>query len=138
MNAGLDRPRVSETPLRMDPISSERYISRDYARQEWTHMWMRTWHIAGMAMVPQLEGRRYTPSPAGGPDLVVKDAPLEVIRYREETLGTTSDQDLSIAAIQQVMRSAGFVHHNLCNQERRVQNFHERLNAYMTGPVGPT
>jgi hypothetical protein len=86
-------------------------------------------------MVPQIEGRRFTPSPAGGPDLPVEEAPLELIRYGEKTLGTTSDQDLSIAAIQQVgLHSAGFSHHYLCNQERRVQNFHERLNDYLAAP----
>jgi phenylpropionate dioxygenase-like ring-hydroxylating dioxygenase large terminal subunit len=88
-------------------------------------------------MVPPIEGRQFTPSPAGGPDLPVKDAPLELIRYGEKTLGTTSDQDLSIAAIQQVgLHSAGFRHHYLCNQERRVQNFHERLNDYLATPPG--
>ncbi len=86
-------------------------------------------------MVPHIEGREFTPSPAGGPDLPVEDAPLEVIRYGEKTLGTTSDQDLSIAAVQQVgLHSAGFAHHYLCNQERRVQNFHERLNDYLATP----
>jgi phenylpropionate dioxygenase-like ring-hydroxylating dioxygenase large terminal subunit len=90
-------------------------------------------------MVPQIDGRKCTPSPAGGPDLPVEDAPLEVIRYGEKTLGTTSDQDLSIAAIQQVgLHSAGFTHHNLCHQERRVQNFHERLNDYMATALRPT
>jgi phenylpropionate dioxygenase-like ring-hydroxylating dioxygenase large terminal subunit len=87
-------------------------------------------------MVPRIKGRQFTPSPAGGPDLPVEDAPLELIRYGEKTLGTTSDQDLSIAAIQQVgLHSAGFVHHHLCHQERRVQNFHERLNDYLGAPA---
>jgi hypothetical protein len=87
-------------------------------------------------MVPPIEGRRFTPSPAGGPDLPVEDAPLELIRYGEKTLGTTSDQDLSIAAVQQLgLHSAGFGHHYLCNQERRVQNFHERLNDYLATPA---
>jgi phenylpropionate dioxygenase-like ring-hydroxylating dioxygenase large terminal subunit len=83
-------------------------------------------------MVPHIEGRQFTPSPAGGPDLPVEDAELEVIVYGEKTLGTTSDQDLSIAAVQQAgLRSAGIKSFYLCHQERRVQRFHEVLNDYM-------
>jgi hypothetical protein len=83
-------------------------------------------------MVPQIAGRTFTPSPAGGPDLPVEDAPLETIVYGEKTLGTTSDQDISIAAVQQAgLHSKGFGHFYLCHQERRVQRFHEVLNDYM-------
>jgi hypothetical protein len=40
---------------------------------------------------------------------------------------------LSIGAIQQLgLRSAGFGSFYLCNQERRVQHFHEVLNDYMS------
>ncbi len=50
MNAHVDRPlKINEPRLRMDPITAERYISREYARLEWSRMWMRTWHIGGMA-----------------------------------------------------------------------------------------
>jgi len=84
-------------------------------------------------MVPHIEGREFTPSPAGGPDLPVEDADLEVIVYGEKTLGTTSDQDLSIASVQQAgLHSAGFKNFYLSHQERRVQRFHEVLNDYMT------
>ncbi len=83
-------------------------------------------------MVPQIAGRTFTPSPAGGPDLPLEDAPLETIVYGEKTLGTTSDQDISIAAVQQAgLHSKGFGHFYLCHQERRVQRFHEVLNDYM-------
>jgi phenylpropionate dioxygenase-like ring-hydroxylating dioxygenase large terminal subunit len=83
-------------------------------------------------LVPHIEGRQFTPSPAGGPDLPVEDAEVEVIVYGEKTLGTTSDQDLSIAAVQQAgLRSAGIKSFYLCHQERRVQRFHEVLNDYM-------
>jgi phenylpropionate dioxygenase-like ring-hydroxylating dioxygenase large terminal subunit len=84
-------------------------------------------------LVPKIEGRRFTPSPAGGPDLPVEDAPLEIVNYGERSLGRTADQDLSIAAVQQVgLRSAGFTSFYLCHQERRVQRFHEVLNDYMS------
>jgi phenylpropionate dioxygenase-like ring-hydroxylating dioxygenase large terminal subunit len=33
--------------LRGDPITGDRYYSRDFARREWEHMWTRVWHIAG-------------------------------------------------------------------------------------------
>ena len=83
-------------------------------------------------LVPQIEGRKFTPSPAGGPDLPVEDAALEVIRYGEKSLGTTADQDLSIAAQQQAgLHSAGFHNFYLNHQERRVQRFHEVLNDYV-------
>jgi phenylpropionate dioxygenase-like ring-hydroxylating dioxygenase large terminal subunit len=84
-------------------------------------------------LVPQIAGRKFTPSPAGGPDLPVEDAPLEFIKYGEKSLGRTADQDLSIGAIQQLgLRSAGFGHFYLAHQERRVQHFHEVLNDYVS------
>jgi phenylpropionate dioxygenase-like ring-hydroxylating dioxygenase large terminal subunit len=85
-------------------------------------------------LVPEIEGRKFTPSPAGGPDLPVIDAPLELIRYGEKSLGRTADQDLSIGAIQQLgLHSDGFRSFYLCHQERRVQHFHEVLNDYVAG-----
>ncbi|MEM1189427.1 MAG: aromatic ring-hydroxylating dioxygenase subunit alpha [Pseudomonadota bacterium] len=84
-------------------------------------------------LVNRIEGQLTTPSPAGGPDLPVEDAMHEHIEYGEKTLGTTADQDLSIAAMQQKgLASAGFQGYWLPNQERRVQAFHEHLNDRMT------
>lgn len=84
-------------------------------------------------MVPEIEGRKFTPSPAGGPDLPVEDAPLDFVKYGQKSLGRTADQDLSIGAIQQMgLHSAGFGQFYLARQERRVQHFHEVLNDYMS------
>ena len=84
--------------------------------------------------VPQIEGRDFTPSPAGGPDLPVADAPLELVKYGEKSLGVTADQDLSISAAQQKgLHSSGVRGFYLCHQERRVQRFHEVLNDYLSG-----
>ncbi len=33
--------------LRGDPISGDRYYSRDFAEKEWQHLWTRIWHVAG-------------------------------------------------------------------------------------------
>lgn len=33
--------------LRGDPITGDRYTSREFAKREWDHMWTRIWHIAG-------------------------------------------------------------------------------------------
>ncbi|MEQ6334212.1 aromatic ring-hydroxylating dioxygenase subunit alpha [Sphingobium sp. MK2] len=33
--------------LRGDPISGDRYTSRDFMQQEWDHLWTRIWHVAG-------------------------------------------------------------------------------------------
>jgi len=33
--------------LRGDPISGNRYTSRDFMQQEWDHLWTRIWHVAG-------------------------------------------------------------------------------------------
>ncbi|MBR9796732.1 MAG: aromatic ring-hydroxylating dioxygenase subunit alpha, partial [Gammaproteobacteria bacterium] len=83
-------------------------------------------------LVNRVEGQTMTPSPSGGPDLPVEDAAHEHIRYGEKTLGTTADQDLSIAEIQQRgLNSAGYQGYWLAGQERRVQAFHERLNDLM-------
>jgi phenylpropionate dioxygenase-like ring-hydroxylating dioxygenase large terminal subunit len=84
-------------------------------------------------MVPEIEGRTVTPSPAGGPDLPVQSAPLEFVKFGEKSLGRTADQDLSIGAAQQLgLHSAGFGNFYLAHQERRVQHFHEVLNDYMS------
>ena len=83
-------------------------------------------------LVNRIEGQTMTPSPSGGPDLPVQDAAHEHIQYGEKTLGTTADQDLSIAEVQQKgLNSAGYQGYWLANQERRVQAFHERLNDLM-------
>ena len=83
-------------------------------------------------LVNRIEGQDMTPSPAGGPDLLVADASHEHIQYGEKTLGTTADQDLSIAEMQQKgLASAGFQGYWMPNQERRVQAFHEHLNDLM-------
>jgi len=85
-------------------------------------------------LVPEIEGRTTTPSPAGGPDLPVADAEYEFVEYGSKTLGTTTDQDLSIAGIQQKgLASAGMDDFYLSHQERRVQRFHEVLNDYVEG-----
>ncbi len=83
-------------------------------------------------LVHPIEGQDMTPSPAGGPDLPVEDAMHEHISYGDKTLGTTADQDLSIASIQQKgLNSKGYQGYYLPHQERRVQHFHEVLNDYM-------
>ena len=33
--------------LRGDAVSGDRYYSREFAQQEWEHMWTRIWHVAG-------------------------------------------------------------------------------------------
>lgn len=83
-------------------------------------------------LVNKVAGQDTTPSPAGGPDLPVEDAEHELVVYGEKTLGTTADQDLSVASAQQKgLSSAGFQGYYLPHQERRLQHFHEVLNDYM-------
>ena len=85
-------------------------------------------------LVPKVEGIDKVPSPAGGPDLEVEDAPLDHIRYGEKTLGTVADQDLSIAENQQLgLNSVAYKGVKLTHQERRVQRFHDVLNDYLDG-----
>lgn len=33
--------------LRGDPITGDRYTSKEFAQREWDHMWTRIWHVAG-------------------------------------------------------------------------------------------
>ncbi|MBI1182183.1 MAG: aromatic ring-hydroxylating dioxygenase subunit alpha, partial [Alphaproteobacteria bacterium] len=33
--------------LRGDPITPERYYSREWMEREWEHLWTKIWHIAG-------------------------------------------------------------------------------------------
>lgn len=83
-------------------------------------------------MVPPIEGRKTTPSPAGGPDLPMEDAEHELVDFGEKSLGVTADQDIGITTVQQRgLNSAGFQGFYLSHQERRVQHFHEVLNDYM-------
>ena len=39
--------------LRGDPITGDRYWSKDFMEKEWDHMWTRIWHIG--AVVAELE-----------------------------------------------------------------------------------
>ena len=98
----------------------------DPARCLFDHWWL----------VPRIDGRTHTPSPAGGPPLPVEDAEHEAFVYGEKSLGITADQDLSIGAIQQHgLGSAGFKEFYLSETEIRLQNFHEKLNDYLNGTV---
>ena len=42
--------------LRGDPITGDRYTSREFAQREWDHMWTRIWHVAGRSAELQEEG----------------------------------------------------------------------------------
>lgn len=96
--------------------------AKDAGRCYFDHWWL----------VNRVAGENMTPSPAGGPDLPVQDAEHEQVVYGEKTLGTTADQDLSIARAQQAgLASSGFQGFWMPNQERRVQAFHEHLNDLM-------
>ncbi len=35
------------TLLRGDPITGDRYYSKEFAQREWDHMWTKIWHVAG-------------------------------------------------------------------------------------------
>jgi phenylpropionate dioxygenase-like ring-hydroxylating dioxygenase large terminal subunit len=35
------------TLLRGDPITGDRFTSKEFAQREWEHMWTRIWHVAG-------------------------------------------------------------------------------------------
>lgn len=54
MNASLslaERTRqalVGENFLRGDPITGDRYHSREFMQQEWDHMWTRTWQVGAV------------------------------------------------------------------------------------------
>ena len=41
-------------PLRGDPMSGARYYSKEFAQQEWDHMWTKVWHVGGReAQLPE-------------------------------------------------------------------------------------
>jgi phenylpropionate dioxygenase-like ring-hydroxylating dioxygenase large terminal subunit len=42
--------------LRGDPITGDRYWSKDFARKEWDQMWSRIWHVAGRTAEVQEPG----------------------------------------------------------------------------------
>ena len=37
----------TDIELRGDPITGDRYYSKEFMQKEWEHMWKRVWHIAG-------------------------------------------------------------------------------------------
>lgn len=43
------KPMDASSPkfLRGDPITGDRYYSKDFAQKEWDHMWTRVWHVGG-------------------------------------------------------------------------------------------
>ena len=54
-------PESDLLPLRGDPITGDRYYSRDFMEREWDHMWTRIWHIAGRARRNRGAGRLSRP-----------------------------------------------------------------------------
>lgn len=45
----LDKPeKIEEPKLRGDGVTADRYISADYAKEEWQKVFMKTWFVAGM------------------------------------------------------------------------------------------
>src|SRR5690348_16944845 len=42
-------PEALDPPVRGDPITGDRYYSREWMQAEWRTLWTRTWHIGGMA-----------------------------------------------------------------------------------------
>jgi phenylpropionate dioxygenase-like ring-hydroxylating dioxygenase large terminal subunit len=50
MNAAASvRPSAlaEDFAVRGDPITGDRYWSKEFADREWEHMWKRVWHVAG-------------------------------------------------------------------------------------------
>ncbi len=49
--ASVIRPKALDASnssfLRGDPITGERYFSKEFAQLEWEHMWTKVWHVAG-------------------------------------------------------------------------------------------
>lgn len=45
----FERELVKGSFLRGDPITGDRYYSREFAQKEWDHVFTRTWQIGGMA-----------------------------------------------------------------------------------------
>lgn len=45
---GTPRDKAPEIALRGDPLSGDRYWSREFMEKEWERMWTRTWHIGGL------------------------------------------------------------------------------------------
>lgn len=37
-----------DPPVRGDPITAERYYSREWMQREWDHLWTRVWHVGGL------------------------------------------------------------------------------------------
>lgn len=58
--ARIDQEREKGKFLRGDPITGDRYYSREFAQQEWDHVFTRTWQIGGMAAQLEKPGSMIT------------------------------------------------------------------------------
>ncbi|MEM9035054.1 MAG: aromatic ring-hydroxylating dioxygenase subunit alpha [Actinomycetota bacterium] len=48
LRGGIDRTKAPEPELTSNPITGDRYWSKDFHQQEWDHLWTKVWLIAGM------------------------------------------------------------------------------------------
>jgi len=44
----IENEKITRDALRGDPITGDRYYSREFAQKEWDHVFTRTWQIGGM------------------------------------------------------------------------------------------
>ena len=45
----IEQEKIGRQDLRGDPITGDRYYSREFAAKEWEHGFTRTWQIGGMS-----------------------------------------------------------------------------------------
>lgn len=45
----IEQEKIGRQDLRGDPITGDRYYSREFAAKEWEHVFTRTWQIGGMS-----------------------------------------------------------------------------------------
>lgn len=98
IEANFERELVKGKFLRGDPITGDRYYSREFAQKEWDHVFTRTWQIGGMSY--QLA------------------KPGSVITYDigQESILFTSDEDGTIRAFYNVCPHRG---NRLVGEEER-------------------
>ena len=116
------RPTVVHGPPRLTPgaITAERYVSPQWLAKEFDQLWPHVWQFACLERDVSEPGQ-YVVLDIGRESIVVSCGPT-----------ITIDQDVHyIRDVQAGMHSRGFGAQKLCDDEVRIQHYHDWLDHWM-------
>ncbi|QUT04136.1 aromatic ring-hydroxylating dioxygenase subunit alpha [Sphingobium phenoxybenzoativorans] len=101
--------------LRGDPITGDRYTSKEFMQREWDHMWTRIWHVAGRTAELEEPG-----------DYIVHD-------FMNESVFCVAQEDGSIKAFYNSCRHRGM---RLVNDSAASDSFQCPYHGWIWGKDG--